>query len=204
MPDTVNEVVAVFRTEQDAEEAARDVRSVLGRGPRVGGRTAEVESLKAEMREELEHTVVGPGSIGPFTKEMTKGLLVGVTLGVIVGFVVSVPLGLVPFPSVGLGTRLVIAGVVGAFAGATIGFVDGGGLAAKGPLEPLAAERGTPVVVDVRTPDEIRRATDAFRRHGPIRVDLTTADGRPITTLTNEEEELHRYAGRRRRRGVAQ
>jgi F0F1-type ATP synthase assembly protein I len=190
MPDTVNEVVAVFRNEHDAEEAARDVRSVLGRGPRIGGRDAEVESLKSEMREELEHTIAGPGNIGPFTKEMTKGIVVGVTLGVIVGFVVTVPLGLVPFPTVGLGLRLVIAGFVGAFAGATVGFVDGGGFAAKGPLEPLAAERGTPVVIDVRTPDEVRRATDAFRRHGAIRVDLTTADGTPVTTLTTEEEEL--------------
>lgn len=194
MSDTVNELVAVFRDEQQAKDAAREVEEVLGRTaqPRIGDREGELLSLKSEMREELDHTMAGPGNIGPFTKEMTKGIVVGVVLGVVVGFVVSVPLGFLPFPDVGLGARLLIAGLVGAFAGSTIGFVDGGGLAAKGPAEPLAAERGTPVVVDVRTPDEVRRATEAFRHHSPIRVDLTTADGRPITTMTNEEEELRR------------
>lgn len=188
-----SEIVAVFRDDGSARAAADAAsRALSGAKPRIGAEGVDVASLKAEMREEMQHTVAGAGNAGPFTKEMTKGLSVGALGGSLVGLVVGIGLGFIPWGSIGLGPRLIIGAIVGASAGATLGFVAGGGLAAKGPAQPLAAERGTTVSIDVRTPEEIERVTEAMRGHDPIRIDLTTAEGDALSTLTTEEEELER------------
>lgn len=191
--ERTSEVIAVFR-DQGAARAAADAasRAVSGAKPRVGGEGDDVASLKGEMREEMQHTVAGAGNAGPFTKEMTKGLSVGTLGGSLIGVVLGVALGFIPWGSIGLGPRLIIGAIVGAAAGATIGFVTGGGLAAKGPAEPLAAERGTTVTIDVRTPEEIERVSEALRGHDPIRIDVATAEGDAVSTVTTEEEELKR------------
>ncbi len=186
------QVLGVFRDRESAQAAADAAAGVASRPPRTAQERDEVASLQAEMREELDNSVVGAGNIGPFTKEMTKGVVVGTTLGVIVGFVVTVPLGLVPFGSIGLLPRLLIAAVVGGFAGATLGFVTGGGFGAKGPEQRLAAERGTTVSVEVGSAEEATKVAEAMREHDPIRIDLTTAEGEPITVVTTEEEEMRR------------
>lgn len=191
MASTPHEVIGVFRDLEAARAAADAAARVAssGRAPRIGEAGGEVASLKAEMREEAEHTVVGPGNVGPFTKEMTKGLSAGTIVGIVVGALLALPLGLIEWADLDLGVRLVIAAAVGAAAGATVGFMAGG-FAAKGPGIPLAAERGTTVVIDVRGPEEIERVTEAMRRHDPIRIDLATADGDAVSTLTTEEEEF--------------
>ena len=196
MPGT-HEVIGVFSSPASAQAAADAIAELTSteRPPRVGAAGDEVASLKAEMREEMQHTTAGPGNVGPFTKEMTKGLSVGTAVGAIVGAVLTLPLafvnwgGLAGWGDLDLALRLVIAAAVGAAAGATVGFMAGG-FAAKGPGIPLAAERGTTVVIDVRTPEEIERVTEAMRRHDPIRIDLATADGDAVSTLTTEEEEF--------------
>lgn len=188
----VREIIGVFHDEA-AARAAADAASRLTSGstpPRIGSELDEVASLKAEMREEMQHTTAGAGNVGPFTKEMTKGVTAGTIIGIVVGIVVCTPLGFIAWAPIGLVPRLVIAAVVGAFAGATIGFVAGGGFGAKGPDQKLAAERGTTVRIDVRTSEEVEQVTEALRRHDPIRIDLTTADGNPISTITTEEEEM--------------
>ena len=182
-----NEVVAVFSDERDAKAAADAATEALRGVARVGEERASVTALKAEMREELQHTTAGAGSVGPFTKEMTKGIAVGTPIATVIGAVLALPLGFIPFLSIGLVPRLVIAAIVGATAGATVGFMAGG-FAAKGPAQPLAAERGTTVAIDVRTPEEIELVTQVMHRHDPIRVDLTTVEGNPVSTLTTEED----------------
>lgn len=184
------QVLGVFRDARTARAAADAAAGVAGRPSRTG--QDEVASLQAEMREELDNSIVGAGNVGPFTKEMTKGLVIGTLLGVVVGFVVTVPLGLVPLGSIGLFPRLLIAAVVGGFAGATMGFVTGGGFGAKGPAQPMAAERGTTVSVPVASAEEATKVAEAMRGHDPIRIDLTTAEGEPIGVVTTEEEEMRR------------
>lgn len=184
-----NEIVAVFSDEDTAKAAAEEANGALSRpeSPRVDEERDGVTSLKAEMREEMENSIAGAGSIGPFTKEMTKGIVVGTPVGTLIGAALTAPLAFIPFLSLGFGPRLLIALVVGAAAGATVGFMAGG-FAAKGPATPLASERGTTVAIGVRTPQEIQAVTEAFQRHSPIRVDLTTVEGNAVTTLATEED----------------
>jgi hypothetical protein len=189
-PDT-KEIIGVFRDERTARAAAEAAAQVTSSSmtPRVGNAEDGVASLKAEMREEMQHTTAGAGNVGPFTKEMTKGLRTGTLVGIVAGAVLALPLGFIEWMSLGLVPRLLIAAAVGAAAGATVGFMAGG-FTAKGPGAPLAAERGTTVTIDVRTPEEIEAVTAVMRRHDPIRIDLTTVGGNAISTLSNEEEEL--------------
>lgn len=191
MTTDTREIIGVFRTPEAARaaaDAAAKAASTMN-APRVGNAEDGVASLKAEMREEMQHTTAGAGNVGPFTKEMTKGLSRGTVIGIFVGAVLALPLGFIEWMSLGLVPRLLIAAAVGAAAGATVGFMAGG-FTAKGPAIPMAAERGTTVTIDVRTPQEIEAVTEAMRRHDPIRIDLATLGGDAISTITTEEEEL--------------
>lgn len=183
-------VVAVFADPAAAKSAADAVRGagVDQTRIRVGDQSAEVAALRGEMREEMEHTMVGPGNVGPFTKEMSKGVVGGVVIGTVIGVVVCLPLALIEFADVSLPGRLLIAAIVGAFAGATLGFVMGGGLGAKGPGEPLAAERGVTVAVEASDPEEAARVADVLKEREPIRLDAMLADGQPADTVTTEED----------------
>ena len=196
MAKATHEVIGVFRSPQ-AARAAADAAGCVVTGTsaaRIGEAGDEVASLKAEMRKEMQHTTAGAGNVGPFTMEMAKGLSTGTAVGVLAGALLALPLGFIAWePTLGLAMRLLIAAVVGAVAGGTVGFMMGG-FAAKGPGAPLAAERGTTVVIDVRTPEEIERVTEAMRSHDTIRVDLATAEGDAVSTITTEEEELRRQA----------
>ena len=193
MATDTREIIGVFRSPESARAAADAAARVTSGtvAPRVGAAGDDVTSLKAEMREEMQHTTAGAGNVGPFTKEMTKGLSRGTAVGIVVGAVLALPLGFIEWMSIGLVPRLLIAAAVGAAAGATVGFMAGG-FTAKGPAMQMAAERGTTVVIDVRTPAEIEAVTEAMRQHDPIRIDLTTGEGDAVSTLTNEEEELDR------------
>lgn len=182
-----NEVVAVFEDERTAEAAADAASEALRAAARVGEERDSVTSLKAEMREEMQHTTAGAGNVGPFTKEMTKGIALGTPVAALIGAVLALPLGFVPWLSIDVGLRLVIAAVVGATAGATVGFMAGG-FTAKGPGLPLAAERGTTVAIAVRTPEEVDLVTKVMEQHAPIRIDLTTAEGNAVGTLATEED----------------
>jgi hypothetical protein len=177
-------LIAVFEDEQAAEAAATAVRRAGGADVQVGGGRNSRTALQAEMREELEHTSAGAGNVGPFTKEMTKGLLVGTLVGGLVGGLLGLPAAFIAFGDVNLATRLLITIGVGVAAGATLGFVMGGGLGAKGPVEQLAAERG--VTLSVTTADPT--VADVLRRHDPIRVDVVDGD-QPVATVTSEDDE---------------
>lgn len=185
------ELVAVFRDDHAAEAAADAVRR-MGVDPgriRVGEEGDEVASLRAEMREEIEHTIAGPGSFGPFTKEMAKGAAAGVVLATVAGAVLALPLGLIDVGGLSLPARLVIAAVVGAAAGATLGFVLGGGLGAKGPGDKLAVERGVAVGVRLGGRERADEVVAALEEQKPIRLDVVSRRGQPIQTVTTEEEQ---------------
>ena len=179
-------VVAVFSDERAAQAAAEAARreGIDASTIHIDSALDERNALQAEMREEMEHTTAGAGSVGPFTKEMTKGLGFGSIVGAAVGIAFAVPAAFVFFTEEQLVVRLVIAVFVGAVAGGTVGFVAGGGLAAKGPVEQLAAERGTTLSITGGG----QAAVDILQRHQPIRLDVVV-DGQPVDTIATEEAE---------------
>jgi hypothetical protein len=190
---SMHDIVGVFGDAMIAEGVARRIvdLGVPRSEVRVGTAGARVEAMKAEMREEADNTIVGPGNVGPFTKEMTKGMgrqIVGWTIAfAIVGAVLSV----IAWPGTNLPfiARLPIAVIVAAVAGATVGFVRGGG--AGGAHEPslhgLAAERGITIsatVSDQLAADVVRIMRDAQ----PIRLDVGSVEGTPVATIETEED----------------
>jgi hypothetical protein len=177
-------VIATFEDEAQASRAARDARPE-GSGASVGAKEDEVTALQAEMQDESETIVAAPGNIGPFTTEMLKGLLVGTGAGVAVGVLLGLLIGLLPLgglADLALGTRLVIGALCGAAAGATAGFVGGGG--AKPELEgegrAMSAEQGTTVAVEVDDAEQARQTASRLGQAGPRRVDRIDDKGRPI------------------------
>ncbi len=82
----------------------------------------EVNALRQEQRDEVESTMVGAGNVGPFTKGMNRGMSAWIPASTIVGAL----LGLIVGALLGGGGWLLVAMVVGAFAGATFGFSAGG------------------------------------------------------------------------------
>jgi hypothetical protein len=153
---------------------------------RIGGGRDDVISLRGEMREEMDETLMGPGPVGPFTKEMRRRLAWLVPACALAGAIVLLPLAFLPV-HLSLVLRLIIAAVVGAAAGATIGFVLGGGSGMKPRTTRLAAERGVTVAVRSGDPDQAAWAVEEMKRHDPIRVDLTTPLGQPTAMATTEE-----------------
>ena len=185
-------LIGVFRDDREAQAAA-DAAAEAGIDRsriRVGQPADEVAALRGEMSEELGHTAAGPGNVGPFTKEMTKGITVTTPLAMLAGAVLALPLALLPIPygDLSLVARLLIAAAVGAAAGGTLGLILGGGLAAKGPGEKLAAERGVTLAISSDDPAELDRVARALRQRDPIRLDVIGADGQPAGTVTTEEE----------------
>jgi len=191
-PNTVNEIVGVYEDPMIAKGVARQLGDLgIPTGAiKVGGADARVESLKAEMREEVDNTFMGPGNVGPFTKEMSKGLVRQTVVWTIALAALGCLLALFDWPGSDLdfGARLVIGALVGAATGATIGFVWGG---ARGAMrEPsghnLAAERG--VTVAVAAPGHLASdAVSIMRSAEPIRLDLGTPEGSPIDTIETDE-----------------
>lgn len=177
-------LIAVFENDQAAHAAAEAARNAGAADVEVGGRRDGRTALQAEMREEMEHTSAGAGNVGPFTKEMTKGLLMGTLIGGLIGGLFGIPAAFIAFGDVSLATRLVITIGVGVAAGSTFGFVMGGGLGAKGPVEELAAERG--VTLSVTTDDPA--VADLLQRHHPIRLDVVEGD-QPVATVASEDDE---------------
>jgi hypothetical protein len=200
--DAGTRLIGVYSTEDSARSAADAVRraGVPDDEIRIGDPTDYVASVASEMRDETTHTIVGPGNVGPFTKEMSKGMLVGIVVGGAIGVVLALPLAAIPFGDFALWSRLLLVVIVGALVGATVGWVLGGGFGATRPDDKLAAERGVTLTVPA-TPE-----TEALlSRTNPLRLDVVEADGQPVRTIATEEEgvmhKLGRHAGEEPRRG---
>ena len=190
-PTFENRVVGVFRDRPAAEQAARAARRAAELNEDQVGIDAEADerfSLRGEMREEVDHTVAGPGPVGPYTKEMTKGLVRSHALWVPVGVLVALPLAFIPIGNTSLVFRLVLWGIVGGIAAAVVSLATGGGLSAKGPADSMAVERGVTVGIMARNADQARMAADAMAKHDPIRLDTGVAE-RPTGMVTREPED---------------
>ena len=183
-------IIAAFEDDAAAHRAAEAVKQagVEATRVRVGSEGDQRAELQAEMKEELENSIIGPGNFGPFTKEMQKGMGIGMAIAVPVGVVLGVIVAVLPIwgtaPGLDTFTRVLIGLAVGGAGGMTMGFVLGGGWkpAFTDEGEPVA-DHGPTVAVSTTDPVEADRAASTLRRHGAARVDRVTPDGQPIDRL---------------------
>jgi hypothetical protein len=185
-PAPARGLVAVFPTAEEAERAASAVTAAIPYARvQVGGNRAHVASLRAEMADEEARAVAGP-AIGLYTKEMARGAVWGATIWSLLTAILALPFALIPFGGLTIGPRLLIVAIVGGVAGATFGFVAGGGAGAKGPAAPMAAETGVPLYVGVAGGDDSERAARTLSAAGPIRID-EFHDALPDRTIDLEQ-----------------
>lgn len=192
--DTPFNVVAGFRSRQQAESAARQLTSAglpgtcveVGSRPDAGG-PVETAELRAEMQEELGATWAMA------TGQQTRGAMLGTTTFAVAGLFVGAVAGLLANIGLGLDMSLVgtivIGAIVGAFAGSTVGFVAGGGVAPRADGDrgvafddprPLA-ERDVLLAVHVAEAETAEQAARMLRDDLEAdRVDLVDADGTPL------------------------
>jgi hypothetical protein len=191
--DTPFNVVAGFKTRQQAETAARRLMSAgvpassveVGDRPDMRGVVETVE-LRAEMQDELGR------NWAPATGRQTRGAMLGTATFALAGLIVGLVAGLVA--NLGLGLDMSLAGTmtIGALAGlvggATVGFVAGGGVAPRmdggsqaafdDPVP--AAERDVLLAVHVRQPEAAEHAARLLADLHADRVDMVDADGTPL------------------------
>lgn len=178
-------LVGVYESEGDARAAAAVARRVGA--PEVSIRIERavdrLASVQGEMREEMDHTVAGPGNVGPFTKEMGRGMVLGIVVGGVLGALVALPFAALEFGGFAWWARVLTVVVAGVLVGATAGWVIGGGFGARRPEEALAAERGVTLAVPALPGME-----EALAGTEPIRLDVVQPDGRPVRTVTTEAD----------------
>ena len=200
-------LLATFPDRRAAEEAvgALKRRGLAEAAISVGSREADREVAEAEMRDELEGLVAGPGVIA--SKTMSRGSLAGAIIGVVVGAVLGFLVGAAVFGSQSGPSRTIglVAAVVAFAAGlSTAGAVMGGffkprygpdaGDVAAGDTGPSGSpgEPGKPeqsrgqVVVGVHVDDErmISESESVLSAANPLRLDLV--DGRGAVLNTEE------------------
>lgn len=87
----------------------------------------DVAEAVREQREEINGSWAAPG-LGPMTDGQWKGFLVGSLVGGALGLLVLAPFGLFSWGGgLGLGWRIVVAGLAGALGGGTVGALYFGG-----------------------------------------------------------------------------
>jgi hypothetical protein len=190
-PSFENRVVGVFRDRARAEEAAQAARhasNLRQNQIRFDAQEDQRFALRGEMREEVDHTIAGPGPVGPYTKEMTKGLVRALAIWIPIGIAVALPIALIPIGQTSLAFRLVLWGIVGGVAAGVAALAISGGLSAKSPGVPLAAERGVTVGVIAEGPDQARAVADALAKLDPIRLEAGVAE-RPTGMVAREPED---------------
>ena len=182
-------VVGVFPDEGRAREAAEAARRA-GASPsviRIGDPRDRVVALQAEMTDELDTTVMGPGSVGPFTKEQTRAMVPLTIIFGIAGALVALPFAAIDFGDLPAWGRLVVLAIVGAAFGSLLGFQIGGMFGARRPEEPLPVEAGVTVAIDV-APEP---AVDVLRSLHPLQLDAIDEHGRSLGSIVSPDDTAH-------------
>jgi len=181
-------LVAVYDTENQARDAVRalersgvDIAQV-----RLADERDHLSAVEGEMRSETVHAVAGPGNVGPFTKEMAGGSLLGIVIGAMGGFLLALPVAILGVVDQSVLVGGLLVEVVGIVVGATAGWIIVAAFAARRPDEPLAAEQGTTLAVPLSPQaEQILAATNARR------VDLVDPDGHPVTAVSERDDGEH-------------
>jgi hypothetical protein len=181
-------IIAAFASEHDSGVAV-DVMAARFPGlavvvDRPGQESAaEVAELEAEMQDELDESWAGLPR-WQVRRALTGAVVLGAA-GVALGLVIG--LGWAYLVASGLSrlVRILIVGGLGGLAGATVGFVDGGGGLPRGvgdreAEEQPAAERDVLVSVRAEDPATAERAAIILRELGAERVHLVDVHGVPL------------------------
>jgi hypothetical protein len=189
-------LIAVYDSETDARSAVRTLEhsGIAVAQVRIGDDRDRLSSVKGEMRGEVARTVAGPGNVGPFTKEMSRGSLIGLVIGGMIGAVLGLPLAFVGLGELSTAASASLAIGAGIVVGATAGWVFFGAFAAKRPDEPLAAETGTTVALPLSD-----QAKDVLVATNARRIDVVDPGGRPVTSVAEREEPIARDIARHMR-----
>lgn len=179
-------------TLEDDEQAQAAVESLKDAGldARV---TLDAEedkraSLRGDMRDELEATVMGPGSVGPQTKAQTKGIVKWVSICGVTGAIALFLVGLVAWPST---TGLLSSGAIGLTGGAVFGFVIGGFLGPRKHNEGYTEAESRPVVgVHAHDPAALDEAEKLLQGVDVARSDRVNANGRPVDSPSKDTRPL--------------
>ncbi len=179
------ELLGVFPDRETADRVVETVRRrVPGSDGRVGNAEDYVDAMKAETVRESEDSIIANGAL-VMSKEGSKSVFAFVPIASAIGFVLALPIAWFALPDTAVWLRLVIALVVGAVGGGTIGWIAGMGLGVIGPDPQLAAQRGVTARV---WPDSDDTRSVLLAEH-PLRLDVLDATGLPVETLTTEREQ---------------
>jgi hypothetical protein len=144
--------------------------------------------LRAEMRDELNASMMGPGPAGALTKAQNKGVVKWVLIFAPAGALLLFIVGLLVWPSP---TGLIATAAIGATGGATLGFVIGGFL---GPREHdegrPEAESGKVVGIHSRNAGDIEKAMRVLREFDVVRIDRVDGAGRPMGPASKDTRPL--------------
>jgi hypothetical protein len=177
-------LVGVFRDAAHAQDAVERVQSVGHHAVRVGDPDDHVAALRGEMHEELTRSFFAPHAGLLLTKESGRAMGVSIAVFSALFAVAALPLATFEMADLGVGPRVGLVLIVGALAGATVGFVVGNALGARGPATSNAADAGVVVSVD----DPTEAAERAMVESGPTRLDVIDEAGLPIETVTTEDD----------------
>jgi hypothetical protein len=186
-------LVAVYDSESDARAAGAALMraGIDGSQLMVNRDVDRLASVGGEMRQEMDETMLGPGNFGPFTRDMSRGMLLGTVVGGAVGLVLALPFAAFSFGDWPVWARLLVVAIVGIAVGSTVGWLLGGGFGAERASEQLAAEHGTTLAVPASA-----LAQQVLRDTRATRIDVVTEDGRPLMTDHAREEPIARTLGR--------
>jgi hypothetical protein len=167
-----------FENEALARQAVDSLKKAdLGAVITVDAEEDQRAALRAEMRDELNASVMGPGPAGGLTKAQNKGVIKWVLILAPAGALLLFLVGLLAWPSP---TGLIATAAIGATGGATLGFVIGGFL---GPREHdegrPEAESGKVVGIHSGNVKDIEKAMRVLREFDGLRIDRVDGAGRP-------------------------
>ena len=175
----------MFRDQATAERVIGQLKSRLAGGKaRQGTREDRLESLNAEMSEEIEHSFVSPQAGVVYTKEAMKTGAWMMPVCLLAGIVVTLPIVFVIPGELSSGNRLLAGIVIGLLGGGTVGLVLMA-LGQKRPNERMAAERG----VVVRVAEDREEVRQVLLDAHPLRLDVVDDQGRPIETVYSEPDD---------------
>lgn len=134
---------------------------VLPEPEREPPRPAEPKPASADEQHQETDDAWPVMAAGPFTRAMAKGALLWGAIGAIAGFIIGALIALIPFGDLPYVTRLGIVGVACALAGATAGFVYGGGREAEVEEDVGNQIAPAPLSGKNRDPQRVREAVEA-------------------------------------------
>ena len=178
-----------FENEVLAREAVDSLKKAdLGAVVTVDAEEDQRSALRAEMRDELDASVMGPGPAGGLTKAQNKGVVKWVLIFAPAGALLLFLVGLLVWPS---RTGLIATAAIGATAGATLGLVIGGFL---GPREHdegrPEAETGMVIGIHTGNASDIEKAMHVLREFAVVRIDRVDGSGRPLGPASKDTRPL--------------